>query len=283
GKTILSDVSFEIKPGEMVALLGPNGAGKTSILKCITGLWQKTSGYIKFQDEELGDSNSNIVFIPEKFNFINSLSGYSNLIYFLKFANVNIDNLLVKEVFTKLQIYDRLNDMVKTYSMGMKQRLMLGLAVLRGSKFIILDEPTNGLDATGIVTLRNTLKELNNAGLTILISSHILSEMQQLCNKFIFISKGVIVKIIEKEELFTQIERKEHIVVTFGTDTDLLTIIELLTNSGFNAEIVDNKIHIYTPKSNMQTLSKLFSDNNLFYSDLNIFEERLEDIYLELN
>ena len=197
-RVAVNNVSFVINEGEIFGFLGANGAGKSTTIKMITGLTTITSGdafingnSVKYKFEQAMEKVGTIVEIPEFYNY---LTGYQNLKYFAKLSNISDKNQIDKAV-SIVGLSNRIHEKVGKYSLGMKQRLGVAQALLNDPKLLILDEPTNGLDANGIREFRLLLKDLaHKEGIAILISSHILSEMQNLCDTIGIIDNGLLLE-----------------------------------------------------------------------------------------
>lgn len=196
-RKIVENISFEINSGEIFGFLGPNGAGKTTTIKMITGLLKIDEGEIfingknvKTNFEEALSSVGGIIENPEMYGY---LSGRDNLeIYGRMHSKVSKER--IDEIISLVKLENRIDDKVKKYSLGMRQRLGLAQALLHNPKLLILDEPTNGLDPVGIKELRDTLRELaEKEGLAVLVSSHLLSEMELMCDRFGIIDSGKII------------------------------------------------------------------------------------------
>ena len=204
-RVAVDNVSFQIFEGEIFGLIGPNGAGKTTIIKMITGLATPTTGTvficgnnIRTNFEKAIANVGGIIENPELYTY---MSGMDNLKYFASlYPNITMDR--IKEVVTLVGMEDRIYDKVRTYSLGMKQRVGIAQALLHNPKLLILDEPTNGLDPNGIKDMREFLKKLaSREKISILISSHILAEMEQLCDTVGIIDGGKIVEVKTVEQL----------------------------------------------------------------------------------
>ncbi|MFA9399076.1 MAG: ABC transporter ATP-binding protein [Clostridiaceae bacterium] len=200
-RKIADDVSLDIEKGEIFGLLGANGAGKTTIMRMLTGLIKPTSGSISINGIGLNDDFekclASIGAIIESPQLYNNLTGQMNL-KIMANMYLNVDNERIHEVAKLVKIDDRLKDKVKTYSLGMRQRLGIAVALLNKPDILILDEPVNGLDPEGVKEVRDTLKELaHNQNACVVISSHILSEMELMCDRFAIINKGKIIDIKE--------------------------------------------------------------------------------------
>ncbi len=195
----VSNVTFNVYEGEIFGLLGPNGAGKTTIIKMITGLSKITQGdvlicgiSIKKHFEKAISNVGAIIETPTMYPF---MTGKQNLKYYANLYK-GITKERIDEVANLVGLKDRINDKVKTYSLGMKQRLGIAQAILHNPKILILDEPTNGLDPNGIIEIRNFLKKIaRTQKISILISSHILSEMEHICDTVAIIDFGKLKQI----------------------------------------------------------------------------------------
>lgn len=204
-RKILDNVTIKIQKGEIVGFVGPNGAGKSTFIKTVLGLYTPTSGIIKIDGIDIKKSFENAIrkvgAIIENPDMYNSLTGYKNLELFLLLNGIKNKNK-IQEVANIVKLGNRIKDKVKTYSLGMKQRLGIAQAIIKEPKLLILDEPTNGLDPLGITELRSIIKKLNvEYGMTILISSHILSELENICDRVIMIDEGKIIEEITLKEI----------------------------------------------------------------------------------
>ena len=198
-RVAVNNVSFEINEGEIFGFLGPNGAGKSTTIKMITGLAKMTTGDVfisgKSITKEYEAAIRNLGGIIENPEMYGYLTGYDNLKFFASLYEDVTENR-IWEVASLVGMQNRLKDKVKNYSLGMKQRLGIAQALLHYPKILILDEPTNGLDPNGIQEMRIFLKKLaRENNIAILISSHILAEMEQICDTIAIIDKGKLVEI----------------------------------------------------------------------------------------
>lgn len=195
---IIKGISFSVKEGEIFGFLGPNGAGKTTTIRMMVGLIAANSGTITVMGHEIGSDREkalkNIGAVVENPELYTYLTGRQNLMQIAAIRRISKTD--VEEVIQLVNLKDRIDDKVKKYSLGMKQRLGLAAALISKPKLLILDEPTNGLDPTGIMDFRDIVKkaakELKTA---VFISSHMLSEVQQLCDTVAFINGGLIKSI----------------------------------------------------------------------------------------
>ncbi|HJD24204.1 MAG TPA: ABC transporter ATP-binding protein [Firmicutes bacterium] len=206
-RVIIPDLSFSVKEGEVFGFLGPNGAGKTTTIKMILGLLSIDSGSITAAgydiEKQFPQAMKNISGIVENPDMYGYLSGYDNLL--LQARACGAPRGRIDEVAEMVGMHKRIMEKFKTYSLGMKQRLGIAQALLHSPKILILDEPTNGLDPAGIKEVRDLLKSLaHNTGLSVLVSSHILQEMQQICDTVCIINAGQILQVSSVEQLMQQ-------------------------------------------------------------------------------
>ncbi|GMN82871.1 TPA: lantibiotic protection ABC transporter ATP-binding protein [Streptococcus pyogenes] len=195
-RTILNNVNMNIPKGKVYALIGPNGAGKSTIMKILTGLVSKTSGSIIFEGREWSRRDlRKIGSIIEEPPLYKNLSAYDNMKVVTTMLGVSESTIF--PLLNKVGLGNIDKRPVKQFSLGMKQRLAIAISLINSPKLLILDEPTNGLDPIGIQELREIIESFKSEGMTIMISSHILSEVEHLADFIGFIYEGKIV--LEKE------------------------------------------------------------------------------------
>lgn len=204
-RKVLDHVSFTIYEGDIVGLIGPNGAGKTTLIKTILGLYKENTGSVTIcgfdTKKNLEEALSKCGCIIENPDMYQNISGRRNLQITSLINNIQ-DKNYINEMISFVKLEDRIDDKVKKYSLGMKQRLGLANALMKRPKLLILDEPTNGLDPQGIKGLREILKGISREeNMSILISSHILSEVENICDSIIIIDEGKIKSTFGIEEV----------------------------------------------------------------------------------
>ncbi len=210
-KEIIKRLNFELHQGEVFGFLGPNGAGKTTTIRMLTGLIKPTTGSISICGFDVRKDFTKamqylgcIVENPELYPY---LSGWDNLLHFARMLP-SVSEEQIEETIRFVGLDARIHDKVKTYSLGMRQRLGIAQALLNKPKVLILDEPTNGLDPAGIREMRQFIRNLaENEGLSVLVSSHLLSEIQLLCDRVAIMKKGEIINIDSVENLLTKQEK----------------------------------------------------------------------------
>lgn len=273
-KVIVENISFSMNKGDVVGFIGPNGAGKTTTIKLILGLIKLTEGkvYIDGYDIQKNfikamEKVGAIVETPDLYMY---LSGYDNL----KLTANNYKNITkerMNEVIKKVGLENRIKDKVSTYSLGMRQRLGIAEAIINSPELLILDEPTNGLDIEGTIEIRNLIKELSNEGIAILISSHNLTEIDNLCNRIIAIKNG---KIITNDTIDN--------FKTFSNETTYILELDNLDNLDqvilkYKYEVVSkNKIRVYITKEEITNFME-----NLIKSRYQIYSMQEEKLTSE--
>lgn len=273
----LDKINIEINKGDIYGLIGRNGAGKTTLMKIITTLANKTSGeftLLNHNDKDLTETKRRIGSLIENPAFFPNLSAYDNLKYYaIQKGITNYEQ--INESLKLVGLDDVKKKKFKNFSLGMKQRLGIAFAILDNPDFVILDEPINGLDPIGISDLRDTFKRLNKErNITILISSHILSELYLLATRFCIIEKGKVIKELSKEEL--DIECSKCIVIKTD-DVKKVSIVLEKDLKTTNYKVVDKEeVRLYDYLENIETVNK-----TLVKSDINIKQIKETGISLE--
>lgn len=193
-RKVLKNITFDIYEGDIVGLIGPNGAGKTTLIKTILSLYKKDTGSVKIcgydNKKDLEEALSKTGSIIENPDLYQNISGRKNLKITALINDIK-DKEYIEKMIKFVKLEDRIDDKVKKYSLGMKQRLGLANALIKRPKLLILDEPTNGLDPLGIKELRGILRKISREeNMSILISSHILSEVENICDRILIIDEG---------------------------------------------------------------------------------------------
>jgi len=282
-REIIKGISFNVKEGEIFGFLGPNGAGKTTTIRMLVGLIAANSGSISImghsikKDKEKALSHVGaVVENPELYTY---LSGRQNLELVAKIRKVPLSE--IDEIVELVELKDRINDKVKKYSLGMKQRLGLAAALLSKPKLLILDEPTNGLDPTGILDFREIVrKAARETNTAVFISSHILSEVQELCDTVAFINDGKI-KAVESIEGGTISKDSETVVVV---PMDLAACKEELNNLSYVKEIIekDGELLVRAQKNKTSDMIVDLVEKKIAIKELYIRHKELEERYMEL-
>ena len=280
---VIKGISFEVNEGEIYGFLGANGAGKTTTIRMITGLIKPDKGNVYINGYDIQkqfikavDSMGCIVENPDMYE---DFTGRQNLNMFAKLYG-NVDKKRIDEVIEIIGLKDRIDDKVKKYSLGMKQRLGLGQALLPNPKLLILDEPTNGLDPIGIVDFRKIIKDLvEHHNTAVFISSHILAEIEQLCNRVAFIDKGEIVSIEDTKKL--KYKNIESISIKVS---DNVKAIEALSNIDFIKNVADkgDMLLLTCEKNCFPMLINVLTTKGIEILDICKVQQNLEDRFMEI-
>ena len=268
---ILNKVSFELGSGEIVGLIGPNGAGKTSIMKILVGLTRNYTGEVDLSG--VRDIGSMI----ETPNFYPYNTGYQNLMYF---AGLNgVGKKKVGELLELLGLMDAANKNVKTYSLGMRQRLGIAQALLKDPDVLVLDEPTNGLDPEGIYEVREYIRKIaNEKDITVLISSHLLGELEKMCERAIIIKNGEIIRFMDFRS-----GRKEKQITYVIESLDTEAAQKILQEKGYHVVSQNGQeLRIGIAASEKIDVAKLLVSHNIVMTGLYEASETLEDTFLGL-
>ncbi len=284
GKELVSNVNLHIKKGEIYGFLGPNGAGKTTVMKIITNLWKPTDGKVEIFGETLTPQSYEVLkrmgSIIEFPTFYDHMTGYENLKlhseYMGYYNHGSIENAL-----DMLDLTKDAGKPVKNYSLGMKERLGIARAILCKPELLILDEPTNGLDPVGMKQIRDLLKTLcTEYGITIMISSHILSEIESIANTVGVINHGMMMKEIGMKEI-EQMNLAYIELSVMNTKKAAYVLSEKLGLINFKI-IEDGQIRIYDNHVSTQELSKVLALNDVEVIAIGKKAETLEDYFLKM-
>lgn len=278
----LLSTNFELRNGEICAVIGRNGAGKSTFFKLLANQIKADSGSIELFNKKSNIKNQmrkRIGFMIEHPDFINNFTAFQNLKYFSIQRGIS-NTKDITEVLKMVEL-ENVNKKFKTYSLGMKQRLGLALALLNGPDLLILDEPINGLDAQGIKDFRNLILRLNQEhGITFLLSSHILSELQQVADRFVFIDKGEIIKDISREKL-TQESKQQLLIRVDNTSKTSQVLEENIKNIDYRV-INAQEIIVYQSSIDYNLINKILIENNIDVYEFKIEVSNLEDYFLNI-
>jgi len=250
--TAVRDLNLRVEAGEVYGLLGPNGSGKSTTLKIILGLAWPTRGRTKIfgRDSSLVESRQAVGFLPENPYFYKFLTGEETLRFFGKLCRVNGSRLKsrVRELLELVGLTNARDQRLSTYSKGMLQRIGLAQALINEPKLVVLDEPTAGVDPAGSRDIRNLIVDLKQRGITVLLSSHLLTQVQEICDRVGILARGVLVREGRLEELIA-IENRSELVLENASEALVKEIEKLAANS--NARLIDRR-------KSTTTLERLF-------------------------
>ena len=282
---IVDDVSFDVKRGEIFGLLGPNGAGKTTIIRMIGSLINRTNGKVIINghdlDDEFEQAMSDLGAIVENPEFYKYMSGRKNLIHYARMATTPIEPGRLDEVAKLVKLDHAMEKKVKTYSLGMRQRLGVAQAILHKPALLILDEPTNGLDPQGIKEFRMYLRELANEGIGVLVSSHLLAEMQLMCDRFAVIEKGKLIHIENNQQQGEEEEQRE-IAYSVG---DVLAAAKVLREQIPQADILKQDVQMIMVKATKEQSAEIvraFVKADIDVYEMSVVKKSLEDRFFEI-
>ncbi|MBT2735711.1 ABC transporter ATP-binding protein [Bacillus sp. ISL-7] len=284
GRTIIDNISFQVNKGEVFGFLGPNGAGKTTTIRMIVGLMGITAGdisvggsSIKSDFEDAVRHIGAIVENPEMYKF---LTGYQNLVHYARMSK-GISKEKIAETVELVGLTDRINDKVKTYSLGMRQRLGLAQCLLHDPQVLILDEPTNGLDPAGIREIRDYVRLLaREKNLAVIVSSHLLSEMEMMCDRIGIIQNGRLIDVQLVHELVNGETKMTYELEVAPSDKALALLETHYPNVRANRS--RNGINVELPKEEIPNLVKTFVSEDIQVFAIKEVAKTLEDRFLEL-
>jgi len=281
-RKVLNNVSLSVKEGEVLGFLGPNGAGKTTAIKIMLGLLNADSGEIfingfsvKKDFEKALEKVGGIIESPDMYNY---MTGYDNLMLCARMHGLGKERVL--EVADQVKLLGRLNDKVKKYSLGMRQRLGVAQALLNKPNFLVLDEPTNGLDPVGIKELRDMLRSLSETGTAVFVSSHLLSEMEQMCDTLCIIEQGVVITQKSLADLISERDEDNRLTYTLSVD-NFEKALSLLTENGYDVAILNNNLHTLTTKELAAEMAKILIQNDISLYSMTFEQKTLETAFLE--
>jgi len=283
GKLLVDQISFEVNQGEVFGFLGPNGAGKTTTIRMLVGLISPTKGTIevagypvKTHFKQAMNEIGCIVENPELYSY---LSGWENLFQFARMLNIK-DDQKIREVVNLVKLDERIHEKVKTYSLGMKQRLGIAQALLGNPKLLILDEPTNGLDPAGIRELREFIHMLvKQHNISVFISSHLLSEIEMICDRVAIINKGKMVRVSTVKELVEEAaERVEWKVSPIQRAKELLSQDPSVQDIVISGDVIQCRMS----SEKINEFTHRFVEESFQINGVRSMSDTLEDLFMEM-
>lgn len=291
-RTVLNNISFDANTGEVFGLLGPNGAGKTTLIKLITGLLNIEDGKIEILGSSLEtnyeDAMRNLGAIVENPEMYKYMTGKQNIMQYVRMRK-NITPERINEVIELVGLSNRINEKVGKYSLGMRQRLGVALALLHNPKILILDEPTNGLDPAGIKQLRDIVTNIaHKEDVCVIVSSHLMSEMELMCDRVAIINNGNLVSINTVENMIQSVNG-DNIIYSYNVSSyeKAAEIINNI-NSDFPMDMADsNHFEITIPMENNKQLAAtitaaLVNGGIDVYAVIPKETQKLEDAFIEI-
>ena len=280
-RAALSHGNFVVPEGSICGFVGPNGSGKTTTIRMLLGLIAPSGGTATV----LGESISH----PEKYlphvgamiegpAFYPALSGRENLKVLAELGGFPLSR--VDQLLEKVDLADRGGSKFKTYSLGMKQRLGIAAALLPNPKLLILDEPTNGLDPSGIQEVRGIIRDLADTGTTVFVSSHILSELEMICGYLVMLREGKVIFSGRTQELLSG--QKPIIIAKPEYEVDLNTLAKKLSDSGFTNSIINGSLHIGAGQEASAAINRMAFEAGITLASISVVLPTLEETFFEM-
>ncbi len=284
GVVALDNVSLDVKKGEIFGILGPNGAGKSTLIKVVTGLVIPDSGDVTLNGLDFRrDKEKYMQSVGAQIEtpvFFNKQSGWWNLKYLADLQG-GLPDGRIKDIVEVVGLSGRINSRVGTYSMGMRQRLGIAQAIMHKPEFLVLDEPINGLDPDGIVQVRELIRQLrDDYGTTILFSSHILGEMQTLCDKVAFLSGGRLVAVKSREEIERGLGDAAILAVVCDEPNRAAALVS--EKFGYRTKVQGTTLYVEVKGGNTADINRLLIENGISVVSFNVKKRTLEEMYKEL-
>ncbi|MBQ4815451.1 ABC transporter ATP-binding protein [Bacillus pumilus] len=292
-KQILKEISFKVEKGDSFGFLGPNGAGKSTLISIITGLYQPTDGYVLIEGYDSKGQQKKaqqmIGIVPQEIALYLNMTAKENLIFWGRMYGLK-GKLLKKRVRETLEIIgleERANDKVKLFSGGMKRRVNIGCAILHKPKILIMDEPTVGIDPQSRNHILETVKRLNQDGMTIVYTSHYMEEVEYLCDKIGIIDQGSLVALGTIAELSKLVEEQREIILTIKNNkADIEKVSKYIRESypskDLNVEGQKFKISDQKPQEFISKLIQVLTDMKVEIISAEVVEPNLENVFLYL-
>ena len=283
GKPAVDNVSITVEKGDIFGLIGQNGAGKTTFMRMVTSLTTPDSGKIELFGEstpaKLTAARTRMGAMIEMPALYRHLTAEQNLEY-CRLQRGIVERSRVQDVLKIVNLTDTGKKKFNNFSLGMKQRLGLALSMLSHPDFLILDEPTNGLDPTGIIEMRDLIKRLSKEGITILISSHLLSELAQMASKYAIIHHGRLIKSLTEGQL--QEECKQALAVTVDDVTKTAVVLETALGITDYKQVSSNEIRIYGYLKDPAEVTFKLSTEGIRIASIKEVGDSLEDYYTKI-
>ena len=280
-RAAVNDLSLEVERGEILGFLGPNGAGKTTTIRMALGLIRPTSGWVEVLGRNVAHDGASV--LPHVGALVESpalylyMSGRDNLRAFAAVLG-GVERARLDEVLELVDLTARQRDRVGSYSLGMKQRLGVAAALLHDPELLILDEPANGLNPAGIVAMRDLLRRLAGEGKTVFISSHVLAEVQQICDRVAIINHGELVRLAAVADL---LDTSGEFVVRLENPAAALALVKQQP-WGRTARMDDGTIITGSPSGRGRDLVRFLAQASMWPDSMAPRQQNLEEIFLSL-
>ena len=280
-RAALSHGNFLVPEGSICGFVGPNGSGKTTTIRMLLGLIEPSGGTATVLGESISHPEKYLPYVGAMIEgpaFYPALSGRENLKVLAELGGFPLSR--VDQLLEKVDLADRGGSKFKTYSLGMKQRLGIAAALLPNPKLLILDEPTNGLDPSGIQEVRGIIRELADSGTTVFVSSHILSELEMICEYLVMLREGKVIFSGRTQELLS--DQKPIIIAKPEYDVDLTNLAKKLGDSGFKISIVDGSLQIDAAQEASAAINRLAFESGITLASISVVLPTLEETFFEM-
>jgi len=287
GFKAVDNTSFEIKEGEIFGLLGPNGAGKTTTIRVLTGILKPTRGSIKIDKNDIQkkplEAKQLMGIVPETTSSYLDLSAYKNLLFIGELYGLQKKDRIKKanKLLKLFELKEKMHNKVKTFSKGMRQRLVLAMALMNESKILFLDEPTSGLDVKSARLIKRLIKKFNQEGKTILLTTHNIDDANQLCDRVAIMNFGKIVAIDSPEKLKDIIQSVSSVEVSFEKPTDIKDL-KFINKTKTIKEGDKLKFYTKNPEKVIFSLIDYSKSSKNKIVSLNTLKPTLEDVFIKL-
>ncbi len=280
-RSALSHATFEVPLGTVCGFVGPNGSGKTTTIRMLLGLITPTGGTGTVLGESISHPEKYLPYVGAMIEgpaFYPALSGTENLKVLAALGGFPLTR--VATLLKKVGLEDRGSSKYKTYSLGMKQRLGIAAALLPNPKLLVLDEPTNGLDPSGIQEVRNLIKDLASDGTSVFVSSHLLSELEMISQSLVMLREGKVLFAGRTRDLLAA--QTATLVATPEFPVDLNTLVEIATNHGHAASVKDGSVHIIGDANWGADFNRLAFNAGVTLAAINAIQPTLEETFFEM-
>jgi ABC-2 type transport system ATP-binding protein len=273
------DLTLELPKGRVVGLVGPNGSGKSTLIRMLLGLVRPTAGSATVLGHSIEERDTpSVGALVENPAFVPALTAKKNLQSLARLAGIATSR--VDEVLRIVGLQGRENEPVRRFSLGMKQRLGIALALLNDPQLLILDEPTNGLDPSGIVEIRSLLERLATEGRTIVVSSHLLSEIETICDHIVVIRFGELMFAGPLAELVAR--TSPHVDMQLENETDMETLTNALRANGYSVVTNSKRLQVMNPPDSPAQLNQLAHEAGVSVAAIVSVQPSLEEIFLSM-
>lgn len=284
----VDNIGFSVLKGEIFGFLGPNGVGKTTTIRMLTGVLKPTTGNINIFGRDLWKNPIQVKEIlgnvPEMANVYMDLTGYQNLDFIGEMYGIprNKRKAEGEKLLKQFQLYERADKKTKTYSKGMKQRLLLCMALISKPEILFLDEPTSGLDVQSSIIIKRLIKEYNKDGMTIFLTTHNMSVANELCNRIAIINKGRIIQLDTPENIKNMGNKNTVISVCFSEEINIEDLRQIRNVNIINQEKNIIQIEIKDLNEGLDDLMDFTKKNNIKIKKINTNEPSLEEMFIKI-